>query len=222
MNSLPISIIMPVYNSENYIAASVEAILDQLFGDFELIVIDQWSTDNTLASIKTYNDPRIKIITHRYDLVGSLNRGILISEGEFITCVDQGDIMLPHKLYEQYHFMRKNREIDVLGSWRYNFGDILGPVRAPSKHTDIMSEALLNNPMYRSTVLMRRRNLEKFTAFNENKLFDTESRYVEDYRLWTSLIINDFKFANISAVQLKSRIGKEQKLSKDNLKEKWY
>jgi len=118
--SIPaISVLMPVYNTEKYLAEAIESILGQTFKDFELIIIDDGSTDNSLSIIEKYAkiDSRIKFISRdNKGLISTLNQGIELSQGKYIARMDADDISLPNRFDIQYEFLESRPEYVVVGS----------------------------------------------------------------------------------------------------------
>jgi glycosyltransferase involved in cell wall biosynthesis len=109
-----VSIIMPAYNASAFIRAAVDSILGQTFGDFELIIINDGSTDDTQAIVESYDDQRIRLINKSNSGVAStLNEGLKLAEGEFIWRHDADDISLPNKLERQIQFMDDHPEFDL-------------------------------------------------------------------------------------------------------------
>ena len=84
---MEISVLMPVYNAEKYVAEAIESTLKQSFQDFEFLIIDDGSTDNTLSIIRSYKDQRINVITNEHNLVQSLNLGLKEAKGKYIALV---------------------------------------------------------------------------------------------------------------------------------------
>jgi glycosyltransferase involved in cell wall biosynthesis len=114
---------MPVFNSEKFIYQAIQSILDQTFQDFELIITDDGSTDNSLSIIETFNDKRIKLIknTSNLGLTASRNDAINISNGEYIAFLDSDDISRQDRLEKQIAFLENNKEFGMidkaLGRW---------------------------------------------------------------------------------------------------------
>lgn len=115
-----VSIIMAVYNGKRYIGEAIESILNQTFRDFEFIIINDASTDNTEAVIRAYmeKDPMIKLINNEVNSERSFsrNRGIKIAQGEYISIIDADDICYPKKLEKQVAFLEKNKAIGFVGT----------------------------------------------------------------------------------------------------------
>src|SRR3989339_1903405 len=104
-----ISIVMPVYNCEGFLRDAIDSVLKQTFTDFELIIVNDASTDNTLSIIKSYDDLRIALINRgKLGLTRALNAGIATARGRYIARMDGDDISLPNRFQKQYDFLEKN------------------------------------------------------------------------------------------------------------------
>ena len=119
MNIPTLSIVMPVYNTEKFVKKTIESLLNQTYKDFELIVIDDGSTDNSIEIIKKFADNRIKIFSNDSNkgIVYSRNRGNAEALGRFIAPFDSDDIALPDKFEKQISFLEQHPEFGMLGSW---------------------------------------------------------------------------------------------------------
>ena len=118
MNTAPkISIIMSVYNGEDYLSEAIESVLNQTFKDFELIVINDCSTDSTGEILNRFAelDKRVKVHTNEVNLrlPSSLNKAIALAQGKYIARMDADDICLPERLEKQYKFMEDNPHISL-------------------------------------------------------------------------------------------------------------
>lgn len=113
-----ISVLMPVYNSEKYLNEAIESILNQTFVDFEFIIINDASNDNSENIIESYQDSRIKYFKNEKNLgvAKTLNKGLKLAQGKYIARMDSDDISLPERLYKQFKFMEVYNDIDVCGS----------------------------------------------------------------------------------------------------------
>jgi hypothetical protein len=203
-----LSIVMPVYNVQpDYLRESIDSILKQTFGDFELLIIDDGSTESEgIDLIKSYNDPRIRLVSNQHDFIASLNRGIAESKGKYIVRMDADDIMTPNRLAVQYEFMEEHPEIDVCGSWMERFGEKDGVVRLYTKHEDIVTSLLFSNQIAHPTVILR-----KSTVCKEGmSLYKQNYECAEDYKLWTDLVIKGLRFAGIPKVLLQYRYSGSQ------------
>lgn len=121
-----ISIIMPAYNAEVYIDEAIESIISQTYTEWELIIINDSSTDRTAAKVTAWQtkDSRITLINNTYSkgVSGALNSGLKKATGEYIARADADDINAPHRLKVQSDFLKKNQDIVVVGSWYKTFG----------------------------------------------------------------------------------------------------
>jgi glycosyltransferase involved in cell wall biosynthesis len=119
MTSPRLTVLMPVYNAEAYVAAATESILAQTFRDFEFLIIDDGSTDNSLAVITEYAraDRRIRVISRaNRGLVATLNEGLAESRSAYIARMDADDVAIPARLKEQFDFLAANDQCAVLGT----------------------------------------------------------------------------------------------------------
>jgi glycosyltransferase involved in cell wall biosynthesis len=200
-----ISIVMPVYNTEHCLRESIESILKQTFSDFELIIVDDGSTDKSILILKSFCDDRIVWISNKHDFIDSLNKGINKSKGKYIVRMDADDVMLPCRLETQYNFLEKHKNIDICGSWAEMFGERLGIIQRPIDHSVIVHSMLLANPLIHPTVMMKR-SIIQYTK----KTYKYNYPYAEDYKLWTDFALRGIIFANIPDVLLKYRISQKQ------------
>lgn len=194
-----ISVVMPVYNVQNYIKQSIKSILNQSFPYFELLIINDGSEDDTLSLIKQIKDERIKIINNHHNFIDSLNKGVDASTGKYIARMDADDYMLPNRLERQYEFMEKRSDIDVCGTWAHTFGLESKKICTPVLHDDIVSSLILFNPLVHPSVVMRKTIFEN-TEFTIK--YSCNFPYVEDYYLWMCLAKNGYKFETIPEILL--------------------
>src|SRR5215468_4339999 len=114
-----ISVIMPVYNGGTYLAAAVDSIRDQTLGDFELLAIDDQSTDGSAAylALASRQDARIRVVSNpNKGLVEALNLGLSLARGEFVARMDADDLSLPTRFERQVAFLRQHADIAILGT----------------------------------------------------------------------------------------------------------
>ena len=123
-----VSVIMPAFNAENTIIKSIKSILNQTYSNIELIIVNDFSNDNTLELITQIKDNRIKIINNDYNLgiSGSLNIGIHASSGDYIARIDSDDIAYLNRIEIQVKFL-SNSGVDVLGGQIKTFGNLINP-----------------------------------------------------------------------------------------------
>lgn len=206
--NIKISVVMPFYNAEAYLSESIESILNQTFQDFELLAIDDGSTDSSVSIVKSFNDERISLIPLDHNFIKSLNYGLKISRGKYIARMDADDIMLPKRLEVQHAFMEANSDVDICGSWAESFGDNRGIMQYASNHEVIVRSLLLYCSMIHPTVMIRKSTLE------ELDLNYLDYAYAEDYKLWTDLALAGARFSNIPEVLLRYRSSSNQVTNK--------
>jgi glycosyltransferase involved in cell wall biosynthesis len=116
-----VSVIMPAYNAEPYIAEAIVSILHQTYAHFELLIADDASTDQTLSVIRSYQDPRIRVLQHTQNLgyVGNMNTLFRAAKGDFIMIQDADDYCEPNRLSCLYEFFQENSHVDLVGSSYY-------------------------------------------------------------------------------------------------------
>ncbi len=115
-HSPPVTVLMPAYNAGLYIREAIDSVLQQTFTDFELLIVNDGSTDDTEALIRSYSDPRIRIFSQENQgVTGALNRGLQLARGKYIARFDADDICYPDRLAVQYDFMEANPGCVLLG-----------------------------------------------------------------------------------------------------------
>jgi glycosyltransferase involved in cell wall biosynthesis len=137
-----ISVILPVYNGAESLESAIKSILQQSYADFEFIIIDDGSTDNSISVIRQFEDHRIKVILNDENrgLPFRLNQAIDLSRGKYIARMDADDIAFPERLETQLHYMKMNPEIDLVGSAMVVFGNggqAIGKYEVPESHDEI-------------------------------------------------------------------------------------
>lgn len=176
-----ISIVMPTYNASKYVAEAIDSVLLQSFEDWELLIIDDGSTDNTKDIIRSYTDSRIRLICNEHDFIGSLNLGLQEASGKYIARMDADDIMHPDRLKIQYNIMEEESEITVCGSWVKIFGEnrpTIIPVSLNGKLNNMYLYLLKQNPLSHPTIMMR------VDFLRTHHIRYMHYKYAEDYKLW--------------------------------------
>ena len=176
---------MPVYNCEEFIEGALKSILDQSFTDFEIIIIDDCSTDATCDIIDTYKEPSIRLIKkpEHKGLIHSLNIGIKLSNGKYIARMDGDDISHPDRFEKQVNFLNINKEVVLCGTW-YQLLSTKQIIRNPETHEDIKIALLDYCAFGHPTVMFRKQFI-----LDNNLKYDTDFRAAEDYNLWTQIIL---------------------------------
>ena len=189
-----VSVVMSVYNGEKYLREAVDSILNQTFTDFEFIIIDDGSMDQTAEILDSYSDLRIFRMKNEKNMLlsASLNKGIAIAQGEYIARMDADDISLPERFKKQVEYLDSNTKIGVLGTWIQYIdasGNLAQPVQYPTDPDCFRWRLCFENPIAHSSTMIRRNLLEK-------EIYRSDFELLEDYDLWRRLI----KLSNISSL----------------------
>ena len=201
-----ISVVLPVYNGEKYLGAAIDSILAQTFSDFELILIDDGSTDGSCKILNEYQkrDARLRVFSRENrGLVATLNEGIDFSRGSWIARMDQDDIALPHRFERQLAWLA-NTGADMAGSWVQRFGTSdRRVVRLHQTDQVIKMELIFGSPFVHPSVMMR-------AALVRQLHYDSACEKAEDYDLWARAAEACWKMTNVPEVLLLYRIHPEQ------------
>ncbi len=198
-----VTVLMPVRNGAAYLREAIDSVLQQTFREFELLIIDDASEDESHEIINSYRDPRIRCLRNvkRLKLAGALNRGIDQARGRLIARMDADDICLPHRLESQVQFMQRRPEISLCGSSVDSFGDgALGRWEYPAWHNEIYAELLFDNPFAHPSMMIKR----DCFAYGSNR-YNVEYYPAEDYALWQKLV-GQYKSANLRQSLLRYRL----------------
>ena len=203
-----VSIVMPAYNMAAFLLECIPSILEQDYDNFELIIVDDGSTDQTAEVVHSFLDNRIVYVRREHDYMASMNVGIRLTKGKYIMRMDADDLMLQGRIRKQVEYMEAHPEVDVCGSGMKNFGKDDSSLHGLTGHTSIISSLLLYNTMAHPTIIMRKESVEHYIAKHET-LYDKEYVYAEDYRLWTCMAMEGFRFDNIKDMLIKHRISSQ-------------
>ena len=198
-----ISSIMPCYNSESYILEAVNSILTHTEENWELLVMDDCSTDSTLDLLKSINDCRVKVFQSESKLgqAEQMNKGIKLARGKYIAVCHSDDINYPNRFKEQVEILEGSPDLVAVGSAIEYFGIKKGSWAPPIEHDDCFYEMLLDSPFAHPTVMMKK---DAYNSLSEG--YKQEMVPAEDYELWTRLVSTG-SFANCSQTLLKYRIN---------------
>jgi glycosyltransferase involved in cell wall biosynthesis len=180
---------MAVYRGEAYIAEAINSVLAETFQDWELLLVNDASPDNSVEVIRSFNDPRIRLLENETNqgLVGVRNRIMVEARGTYLAWLDQDDLTLPNRLATQVAYLDANPEIAVCGSWtkmRYEALDgsvTMTTERLPVSNDQIRATMVFLNPLACNTVMMRR------SALAERQLmFREQFGNTLDYDMWSN------------------------------------
>lgn len=204
-----ISVIMSVYNDSAYLKKAIDSILNQTFVNFEFIICDDCSSDESLTILKEYEkkDKRIKVLHNieNLGLAASLNRCLEVASAPYIARMDSDDISMPERLETEHDFLVKHQNYDVVGS----------KCKVIDENGNIYKEFLIHNgeitmldalkkvSIIHPTVMMRKRAVLEVNGYTVNAL----TNRAEDYDLWCKLLSNNYKIYNLDIPLLYYREG---------------
>lgn len=210
-----VSVIMPVYNAAAHLAEALDSLLAQTFADFELIALDDGSTDATGALLAAYaaREPRLRVVhgPSNCGVVAQLNQAIDLARGRYIARMDGDDICLPGRLARQVALLDTRPQVAVCGSWVQIFGDAPTHIRRyPADDAAIRCELLFRNVLAHPATMLRGELLRR-----HNLRYDRDFAHAEDYELWMRLAAHG-GLANIPEVLLRYRmhagqVGQQQR-----------
>ena len=199
------SVLLPVYNGGEYLAAAIESILGQDDRDFELLLIDDCSSDASVDVIRRYTpaDARVRALFHSQNtgLAATLNEGLREARTGLVVRMDQDDLALPQRIATQVRFMQDHSEVAVAGSFVFHMGRAPGYdrlVQLPVEHEEIARTLLIRNCIYHPSVILRRDAILALGGYRG------EFKNSEDYDLWLRAG-KAYRLANIPAPLLRYR-----------------
>ncbi|MEX1248244.1 MAG: glycosyltransferase [Anaerolineales bacterium] len=202
-----VTVLMAVRNGMPYLAGAIDSVLRQTFDEFEFVIIEDASTDDSRKVLNSYSDKRLRLVFNRKQLglSRSLNKGLDIASGQYIARMDHDDISLPRRLKTQYSFMEEHPDIDVLGCWAKTIGGKPEQTwKYPERDEDIRSEFIFNSSVVHSSVMLRRSTFERLQLRYDEKVVRAQ-----DYELWTRASPR-VRFANLQSVLLRYRLHSHQ------------
>ena len=223
-----VSVLMPVYNAEKYLIEAVDSILNQTFKDWELVIINDGSTDSSRQLLAQIDDKRVTIIDNEQNLglIDTLNKGLGFCRGQYIARMDADDISMPKRLEKQVLFLDKYPDHIMCGTNALvidNNGKITGKIRNLSDNEFLQINLLFSNPFVHPSTMIRREILAK-------NLFDKEYKHIEDYELWCriatqgkianlkdNLLLYRWHDSNISVINADTQVNVKREINKRQL-----
>lgn len=205
-----VSVIMTVYNEEEYIRQSVTSVLSQTYEDFELVIVNDGSTDRTQEILgNEFNDKRIRVFSQENKgRIRALNQAIKLSTGEYIANLDADDYCLPQRLEKQVEFLDRNPDVAVVGTAYHRYDEIRGEKwirKYPMTDEKIRMEMSKYIPLCNSSVMIRKACLEEVGYYSEEL---DALQGIEDMELWIR-IAKKFKLANLDEPLVSRKIRKD-------------
>lgn len=202
-----ISVIMSVYNAQSYLDEAIESILNQSFTDFEFLIIDDCSNDDSkkILDLFALKDPRIKVFSNikNLRLTKNLNKLIEMSNGEYIARMDADDISLRERFNEQIKHFENHSDVDIVGTFSENInkdGTVTGVRKIPITHKEIVKLLPKLNPLSHPTVMFRTYALKQIGGYDER--YKTS----QDFHLWYKAIGNGLRINNIPSILFQYRM----------------
>lgn len=199
-----ITVIMPVYNTEKYIQAAIQSILNQTFTDFEFLIFNDGSTDNSLKIIQSFKDKRIRLFNSKKNsgLVIHLNEGIKLAKGKYIARMDADDIALPKRFEKQVKFLETHPNHGIVGSSCRIInekGELTSRIwKVHPKLDTIKAELLFYPPFAHPSIMMRTQIAQLF-------YYNPQCYIAEDYYLWLEISKNHL-LGNLPEILLYYRV----------------
>lgn len=206
INMSKVTVFMPVYNAGKYLKDSIGSILNQTYKDFELLIIDNCSTDNSVSIVESYKDSRIHLVVNNENigLAASRNKALEICDSEYIALLDADDIAMPYRLQREIEYLDIHKNIAVVGGYaevidEYGFGkDMLRPQLV--NYNYIRAYMVFNDAVANSSAMVRKSVLD-----NNNIRYADNCYGVEDYKFWCE-VIKYGDIANMGEILLKYRV----------------
>lgn len=209
MDNIEISIIMGIYNCEKYLKESIESILNQTFTNWELIMCDDGSTDNTFNIAKNFEamyPDKIRVIKNEKNLGlnETLNKCFKLAKGKYIARQDGDDISLPNRLETEYKFLEENSKYALVSSKMSYFDENGDWGESHPKEQPTKDDFIKGSPFAHAPVLMRKEVLEEVGGYSVDK----KLLRVEDYHLWFKIYSKGYIGYNLNEILYKMRDDK--------------
>ncbi|MEP6673913.1 MAG: glycosyltransferase [Ferruginibacter sp.] len=210
-----ITVLMPAYNAEKYIRIAIDSVLNQTYTDFELLIINDGSTDQTEKIIHSYTDGRIRLINQsNQGIAAALNMGLLNARAELIARFDADDICAPERLEMQHAFLATHPDYMLVGAdadYIDMYGEYVFTHQMPAHSNEAIQQLYFSKcPFIHSAVLFRKK------AVMQSGGYDTHAYAFEDHLLWSKLLRHG-KVCNLPQTLISVRLNPES-ISVD---EKW-
>lgn len=198
-NTPKVSIIMGIYNCEDTLEESIKSVINQSYENWELVMCDDCSTDNTLFIAKNYEKrypDRIKVIKNEINLTlgPTLNKCLEVATGEYIARQDGDDLSHKDRLKKQVEFLMNNKEYDMVGSWMISFDENgengIHQLKQEPEIKDLVTHC---TTFAHATIMIKSEVMKELKGYNEN----TYAKQLEDYELWSRFFFNNKKGYNI-------------------------
>jgi len=207
--TVPLSVIMTVYNGEPFLRDAVECLLNQTYRDFELVVVDNGSQDASLKVLRGYEDSRLQIVELGQNIgrTAVLNVALGAARGSLVAVQDADDVSLPERLEKQVSWMSQHPNVVLLGTWceYIDEGDNhIAYFRPPTTHQEIVDAFAAHTPFIHSSVMYRRHPIEELGGY------PTDFVHGQDGALWGHVICRGLEVANLPVGLVRARLHSGQ------------
>ena len=181
-----VSVLMTCYNAASTIEESVRSVIAQTFSNWELVLVDNCSTDDSMAIVRQIGDARIRItqLESNHGRTPALNIGLNNARGEYLAILDADDLSTPDRLQLQVDCLDNNPNLVLVASWYRNInsgGELINEVKTPTQHLDLVRVLASNCPFMNSAVMFRTEAAKRLGGYNET------FQYSQDLDLWLGL-----------------------------------
>ncbi|MGM0608819.1 MAG: glycosyltransferase family 2 protein [Candidatus Muiribacteriota bacterium] len=214
-----VTVLMSVYNGEKYLRQCMDSVLNQIYHNFEFLIINDFSTDSSVEIINSYKDSRIRLIENQKNigLTKSLNKGLKLAKGKYIARVDSDDYWEINKLKLQMKILKKDK-VDILGTYANVIDEknkVISDMKPEKNHNKILCGLLFKNQIIHSSVIFNKKKVLEMGGFNPY------IKYAQDYELWLRCFEKGLNFKNIplflvnyrkhsDSISVKKNINQEQ------------
>lgn len=203
-----VTVLLPVFNDRRFVGRAIQSILDQTFRDFELLVLDDGSTDGSMEIVRSFRDPRVSIESNprNLGLARTLNAGLALAKSDLIARMDADDISEPGRFERQVAFLEANPQVAVVGTWATWIDENDRPftrIEFPTQPSEIESALLEDNCIFHPSVMFRRRPVEEIGGYSASATLS------QDYELWLRMS-ERHPLANLPEYLLQYRIHRGQ------------
>lgn len=199
MASPTVSIVIPTYNHAQFLRAAIQSVLDQTFSDWEAVIVNNYSEDETVEIVASYDDPRIRLVDfHNHGIIAAArNHGIALAQGEFVAFLDSDDTWYPEKLKRCLEKLQEGNDVVCHGeAWVKAGCSPRQMLYGPQRRTSYLSLLYDGNCLSTSASVVRKAALDSVDGFSE----DPQMVTAEDYELWLKLAKAGCRFALVDEI----------------------
>ena len=199
-----VTVAMSMRNASQFLRECIDSVLSQSFADFEFLIVDDGSTDDSVDIVRSYSDPRIRLICRPHDFIASLNTLLDEARGRYIARMDNDDVMMPHRLQIEYDYLEAHPDVSVVASDALTIdaaGLITGRI-SPYQHEMVIStrDMCESNRICNPTSMIRNADLKRWTL-----RYDSSFLLANDFKLWAEMLLLGLKIVHLPDPLIKYR-----------------